>query len=97
MNRISATSIIKRQEHVPHKEVAKRGILLRLKDGDYFTLNEIGLYIWKSLNGTRDLTYIAKQLSSRYTVKKDVALADLITFVKALHKKRLVTIYQKSK
>ncbi len=55
MVKITANTLIKRQDDIPWKEIKKEGILLKLEDGDYFTVNEIGLFIWKLLNGTKNL------------------------------------------
>lgn len=46
MANITPKSLIKRQDNVPWKEIEKEGTLLKLEDGDYFTVNEVGLFIW---------------------------------------------------
>ncbi len=90
MAKITPKSFIKRQDNAPWKEIDKEGILLRLKDGDYFGINEVGLFIWKLLNGTKDLDEIAKRISLRYNVNKSTALSDLLIFMKILYKKDLI-------
>lgn len=94
MVKIISNTLIKRQDNVPWKEIEKEGILLKLEDGDYFTVNEIGLFIWKLLNGTKNLEEIAHRISLRYNVNKDIALSDLLKFTKSLHQKGLVAIHQ---
>ena len=92
MAKITLESRIKRQDNTPWKEIEKEGIILKLKDGDYFAVNEVGLYIWKSLNGTKKLDQIAQRISSHYKINKARALSDLLRFIKTLHKKGLTVI-----
>lgn len=97
MVKITLKSLIKRQDNTPWKELDKEGILLKLKDGDYFGINEVGLFIWKLLNGNKDLEQIAKRVTLRYKVSKATAFSDTLKFIKTLYKKDLATLCGKNK
>jgi hypothetical protein len=92
MTKITAETILKREANTPWKEIEKEGMVLNLKNGDYFAMNGVGLFIWKSLSGAKTLGDIAKRISSHYKVSRNKALSDLLKFIKALFKKGLITI-----
>lgn len=92
MAQLNPRSVIKREENIPFKEIENEGILLNLKNGDYFTVDSLGLLIWKSIDGKKNLAQIAERVTARYEVSKNTALSDLIGFVKNLHKKELVEV-----
>lgn len=92
MSKITADTFVKRQENIPWKVIENEGILLNLRNGNYFTINEAGLFIWKLLDGSKNLEKIAKRISSRYNINKTLAFSDLLKFIKTLHIKRLLVI-----
>lgn len=92
MAQITEQSIVQKQEQVPFKQIDNEGILLHLDSGDYFAIDEVGLLIWKSMDGKRSLRQIAKQIVARYEVAKTKALNDVVTFTKGLWKKKLVKL-----
>ncbi len=96
MTQFSSRSLIKRREQIVLKEmeVEKEGILLNLKNGHYFVANELGLFIWKLLDGKKNLEQIAGRIVFRYKGTKTAVLADLIVFVKGLYKRKLVMIVE---
>ena len=91
MAKITLESRIKRQDNTPWKEIDREGIILKLNDGDYFAINEVGLFIWKLLNGTKSLEQIAHRISLYYHINESMALSDLLKFIKILYKKELIT------
>ncbi len=90
--KITPESVVAIKEDVPFKEFGKEGIVLNLINGDYFELDEVGLFIWKSLNGKHNLKRVAKRIGMSFEVNEKLALKDLIFFVKDLYKKNLVRI-----
>ena len=90
MTGFASQSFIKRQDHVTLKEIEKEGILLNLKNGHYFVINELGVLIWKLLDGKKNLEQIAERIVSRYEVRKTAAFTDLLIFIKDLYKKDLI-------
>jgi len=90
MASIPGNARVERVEEIPWKEVEGEGIILDLKTGDYFELDEIGLWIWKQLDGKKSVSAIAEKMSEEYQVDKRNALADLTDFIGALQKAALV-------
>ena len=93
---LSSESFVKRQDRIVLKELEDEGMILNLRNGHYFTLDKLGLFIWKSLDGKKNLEQIAQRIVSRYAVTKTTALADLIVVTKDLYGEKLVTVANKS-
>lgn len=87
---LTEESIVQREEQVPYKEIEKEGILLHLDSGDYFAVDEVGLLIWKALDGKKNLRQIAERIVSQYKVSENKALRDVVSFTHNLWKKKLV-------
>lgn len=92
MLKITKELVAKQKDNIPYKEIEDEGILLNLENGEYFSLNEVGLFIWKLLNGAKNLERVAQHVSACYKVNKQLALNDLLKFIKVLYAKRLLTI-----
>ena len=77
---------------MPWKELDGIGVILALDSGDYFELNEVGLDIWKMLDGNRNLADCASRIAETYGLAEDEARNDVETFVEDLRAQNLVTI-----
>lgn len=82
----------KRKDDVPWKEIDKECIILNLENGNYHTLDDVGLFLWKLLDGNKNLQEITKSIASRYDVTPAQAHTDLVTFLKELHRLNFVEI-----
>lgn len=56
-----------------------------------FVLDEVGEFVWGSLDGTRDLAAVTRCMTGEFDVKTEQAEADLAEFVEALSDAGLVT------
>lgn len=92
MAKMTTETRLKQHTNVPWKEIENEGVLLRLTDGDYYSVNETGLRIWKLLNGTKTLGQVARNVSSYYNISQELALSHLLEFVTLLEKKKLACI-----
>lgn len=77
-------SKLRRKNHVPWQEIDDEGMLLKLETGDYFSIAHVGLFIWKHLDGSRDLEAVSNLVISYYDVRPDQAGKDLHEFVRQL-------------
>jgi len=87
---IHGESKIKRKDNLPWKAFEKECMILKLDDGDYFALDEVGLFIWKLLDGEKTVDGIAKRVASKYEIASEPALTDLLEFLKRMHKLKFV-------
>lgn len=90
--KINLNTVLKKSEDVPSKRVDDEIMLLNLDNGDYFSLNEVGFFIWDNIDGKKQLSKINSKLSKSYKIKEETAEKDTLDFANSLHKKNLVEI-----
>ena len=57
----------------------------------FFTLNDVGRFIWERLDGVNDLATIAASIERTYDTDPDTASADVFQLVEELKQAGLVT------
>ena len=67
----------------------EEGLLLQLKTGDYFTVNEVGLKVWEMAEGKTD-EQIAAALARKFDVSAEAALKDTRTYCRQLERAGLL-------
>ena len=68
------------------------GVLLNLDSKRYYTLNETGVFLWKHINGKKNIEEIAIALYEDYDVSKTEALnATIKIFTKLANHKLIQT------
>jgi len=77
-------------DHVVSKRIDGRGVLLKLEDGYYFEVNEVGLDIWERCDGQHSVEKIMNQLSKKYGVSKNKISNDALDFINELSKRKLI-------
>ncbi len=87
--------IIKKQEDIVAREIAGETILVPVRGTlvdmqKIWSLNPVGGFIWKNLDGTKSLGIISNELISEFDVEKERADADIQEFVEELLKVDLV-------
>ena len=82
-------------EKVVWRALDKDCILLHLTSGIYYTLNEVGTFLWKSFDGKRRLQDIYEEMLDRYEVDPEAAKNDLFELMEDLVKEGLVTYDEK--
>ncbi len=80
----------KKMPEIKWKQIGKAGILLDLRTGDYFELDQIALDIWKTLDGRTPLTEVARKLAKTYATSQKTIEKDIIRFVSELRKRKLI-------
>ena len=89
---ISGKYVIKGKD-VIHKEIESRSVLLNLDNGNYYTLNETGTFIWSLIDGKNDIQHIIGRLVERFAVERDEASGDVETLVTDLMKENLIELH----
>ena len=79
-----------RRTDIKWKKIGRAGILLNLKTGDYFELDEIALAIWKMLDGKTSLAKVTSKLIKTYSAPRKTVEKDVVRFVSELQKRRLI-------
>jgi coenzyme PQQ biosynthesis protein PqqD len=81
---------LRRQDGVLAQEAQGQTVLLRLEDGSYYALDEVGAVIWELCDGQRSLGDIVDELCAQYDAPEETVVADVLEFVADLRKERLL-------
>jgi hypothetical protein len=92
MRKIRLGSIPKRNENIRWREFGTEGILLDPGSGDYAEVNEVGITIWKHIDGQKTVEEIIEELLAHFDAD-DVALSeDTAEFMEELIGKGLLSV-----
>jgi hypothetical protein len=81
---IAMASVFARNEDCPVREIGD-GLVIMAPAGDVtHSLEDIGAFIWRQLDGALDLDAVLDAIEREYDVERDVAAADLQIFVSEL-------------
>lgn len=91
MRKIRLSSVPKRNESIPWREFGAEGILLDPGSGDYFRVNEMGLTIWKHVDGRKTIEEIVEELAAHFDADDDELTKDTAEFIEDLFHKGLIS------
>jgi hypothetical protein len=70
-------------------------LLLHLSTGVYYTLNEVGRFLWESFDGKRTLAELHREILDRYEVDEEAVKQDILEIMEDLIKEDLVKYDEK--
>jgi len=74
------------------REIAEETIFMADEGDELHTLDEVGSFIWKAIDGNKSLLTILNEICDEYDVERTVAENDLMKFINELAEKGIVTI-----
>jgi coenzyme PQQ biosynthesis protein PqqD len=80
----------RRREGVLAQEAQGQTVLLRLDDGSYYALDEVGATIWELCDGRRSLEEVIAALCAEFDAPEATVRADVLDFVSELQRERLL-------
>lgn len=83
---------VRRQEGILAQEAHGQTVLLRLEDGGYYALDEVGAMIWQLCDGGRAVADIVALLCEEFDAPEAVVQADVLEFVDDLRRERLLVL-----
>lgn len=86
------TNVLAPAEICPVREVGDGFVILAADGETTHSLDGLGAFIWKRLDGQRDLASVLADIVTEYDVPTDTATRDLLEFVEALHEAGLITL-----
>ena len=86
------TSIPKVATNVVAKNVDENIVLVTPRQGKVRVLNGVGSVVWSLIDGRRSLHDICDSLMGEFKVDREVASADLHTFITEMNQYGLVTL-----
>jgi hypothetical protein len=75
------TGITKISGSFVETEIDDEVVLMRLSDGDFFSLEGTARAVWLAIDGTRDREAIARELAESFDAPLDAVLADCARFL----------------
>lgn len=79
-------------DYVTWSGIENEAILLNLRNGFYYTLNEVGCESWKLMDARRAIRDIAGELCGIFEVERSQAERDLLALSEDLRREELITV-----
>jgi len=83
---------LRREEGVLAQEAHGQTVLLRLHDGGYYALDEVGAMIWELCDGRRAVAEIVSELCAEFDAPEATVRADVLEFIDDLRRERLLVL-----
>ena len=90
MAKIEADTVFRPQENVLSTRLDEETILLDLKTGTYFGLNDTGFRIWSLLDGRRDVRSVWSAIAEEFDIPVEDAGRETRMFLAALGRLKLI-------
>ena len=81
-----------RQEGILAQEAHGETVLLRLHDGGYYALDEVGAAIWALCDGELAVGEIVARLCAEFDAPEATVRADVLEFIGDLRRERLLIV-----
>ncbi len=75
-----------------HQPVGDEAILINLKTGVYYSLNDTGTMFWTLLDGRRTIADCARLIAIEYEADLEVIEADLLELATGLKREGLIVV-----
>lgn len=75
-----------------HQPVGDEAILINLKTGVYYSLNDTGTMFWTLLDGQRTIADCARLIAIEYEADLEVIEADLLELATGLKREGLIVV-----
>jgi pyrroloquinoline quinone biosynthesis protein D len=81
-----------RADGVLAQESQGQTVLLRIEDGGYYALDEVGAIIWDLCDGERPVAEIVAALCAEFDAPEEVVRGDVLEFIRDLRRERLLRV-----
>jgi len=81
---LTPASVLRRVEGIAWRVIEGEAVLVNVRSDEVVHLNPTASFLWSRLDGETDLRTIAREMTSRYQVDEETALADLVEFADRL-------------
>jgi len=91
---VDSQTRLQRSMNATYQVVADEAILIHMKTGVYYSLNQVGTLFWQLLDGSRSVADCATALAQEYNAPRDEIQADLIELGDDLVREGLAEVVQ---
>ncbi|MGO9899303.1 MAG: PqqD family protein [Solirubrobacteraceae bacterium] len=89
---VALDECLHRQDGVLAQEAQGQTVLLRLHDGSYYALDDVGARIWELCNGQRAVGEVLAALCAEFDAPEPTIRADVLEFIGDLRRERLLVL-----
>jgi hypothetical protein len=82
----------RRADGVLYQEAHGQTVLLRVEDGGYFAIDEVGARIWELCDGQHDLQSVVDVLYAEFDAPEASVRGDVLEFVSDLRREHLLVV-----
>jgi len=90
--RMTLDGRLRRQDGILAQEAHGQTVLLRLEDGGYYALDEVGTRIWELCDGRRGVSDIVAELCAEFDAPEAIVQADVVEFIGDLRREQLLVL-----
>lgn len=83
---------IRRNPNLVFSEVDGEVVMLSVKNGEYYNLNEVSSRIWDELEAPRTFEELVTRLENTYEVSHETCVSETKTFLERTIEKGIITI-----
>jgi coenzyme PQQ biosynthesis protein PqqD len=83
---------LRREAGVIAQEAHGQTVLLRIDDGGYYALDEVGAMIWELCDGNQSIGEIVAALCAEFDAPEETVSADVVEFIGDLRRERLLVV-----
>jgi len=80
----------RQRDGVLAQEAQGQTVLLRLDDGSYYALDEVGARVWELCDGQRSVEQIVAAMCEEFAAPAETIAADVLEFVGELREEQLL-------
>lgn len=91
---LSSNALVRMSPDVFFQEVEGESVLLNVKTGVYYGLDEVGTRMWSLLAEHGEVEDVCRALLEEYDVTEDRLRGDLLGLIQQLREKGLVQVYE---
>ena len=91
---ISKKSVLRRNIKQIFTDVDNEIIMLNIERGEYYSLNEVGSFIWNELKEPITLSKLIEELIKTFSVPEQECVNDTIEYLNELIKRNLVEVVE---
>ena len=84
-----------RSGHQTHRELSDEFVILGIKTGRYFSVEEVGAAIWRALQKPTTVAELCEQIVAKYNTSHVQCRADVIAFLEELRDEELISLIEK--
>ncbi len=89
---LTLDSLVSRSQEIMAAEMGLETVMLDVRQGAYFGLDDIGSAIWKLLENSTAVRDLCTALQKRFNVEEDECRRDTLEFLRNLQEKGLLNV-----